>query len=165
VADRIESIDGFWRDYLASLPPAERGRTYFEAFAFGDTAESADRLADLVLRGIKTATSELLWSRQATGKPLWNVGDESLVLDGSGHPVGIIRTTELRIVPFNQVDERFVRDYGEGDRTLDSWRREVWDYYHRECLALGRTPAQDMPLICERFEVVYPRRRDPRPEA
>jgi uncharacterized protein YhfF len=151
-----DKIEGFWGSYLRSLPPQHRERRYYEAFAFGDNPEMADRLAGLVLDGIKTATSELLWSRQERGKPLWQVDDEHVVLDGRGNPVCVIRTRELRILSFNEVDEGFARDYGEGDRTLAWWRRNLWMYYERECRSLSRTPSEDMPLICERFEVVYP---------
>lgn len=157
----MSSVEEFWENYLRSLPPEHRNRKYFEAFSFGDTVESADRLAKLVLEGVKTATSELLWSRQAAGKPLWNEGDESVVMDGAGEPVCVIRTTELRVLPFSQVDEAFARDYGEGDRRLSGWRRDAWESYERECRSLGMTPSEDMPLICERFEVMYSPPRDP----
>jgi uncharacterized protein YhfF len=145
----------FWERYRGTLPPAERDRHFFEAFSFGGTAEGADLLAELVLQGVKTATSELLWSREAIGEPLWKVGDEHVVLDGKGQPVCVIRTTELRILPFDQVDGSFVRDYGEGERSLEWWRRDIWDHYETECRRLGRIATPDMPLICERFEVVY----------
>ncbi|MGH2692246.1 MAG: ASCH domain-containing protein [Actinomycetota bacterium] len=150
-----ERIKRFWSGYLRSLPPGDRDRRYFEAFTFGDTAEAADRIARLVVAGVKTATSELLWTRQAAGEPLWGTGDESIVLDGSGDPVCVVRTVELRTVPFEEVEEEFVRDYGEGEGTLEWWRRDVWEHYQKECRSLGRTPTGEMPVICERFEVVY----------
>jgi uncharacterized protein YhfF len=150
-------VERFWGEYVRTLPSEERHRRYFEAFAFGDTPETADRLAELVMSGVKTATSDLLWSREAKGEGVWEPGDESIVLDGKGQPVCVVRTTELRVIPFGDVDANFVRDYGEGDRTLEWWRTEVWDHYRRECVALGREPTDDMPLICERFTVVFPR--------
>lgn len=156
---RAERISRFWDTYLRSLPPLQRrDRTYYEAFAFGDSPEMADRLGALVLDGVKTATSELLWERQTEDGPLWGVGDEHVVLDGRGNPVCVIRTTELRVVPFDRVDERFAWDYGEGDRTLAWWRENVGAYYEERCRSLSRTASEDMPLICERFEVVYPAR-------
>lgn len=145
----------FWEEYLRSLPEQDRDRRFFESFAFGTTPESSNHLAELVMQGVKTATSELLWSRE--GQALWAVGDESIVVDGQGNPVCVLRTAELRVVPFAEVDAGFVRDYGEGERTLEWWRTEIWDHYRKECEALGRTPSEDMPLICERFEIVYPR--------
>jgi uncharacterized protein YhfF len=51
------------------------------------------------------------------------VGDEHVVLNGKDSPICVIRTTELSILSFDQVDERFARDYGEGDRTLAWWRQ------------------------------------------
>jgi uncharacterized protein YhfF len=68
----------------------------------------------------------------------------------------VIEMTGVSIVPFDQVDERFVYDYGEGERTLDWWNTNMWEYYARECQDLGREPARDMPVVCERFRVVYP---------
>lgn len=152
---RAERISRFWDSYLRSLPPQQRDRTYYEAFAFGDSPEMADRLAALVLDGVKTATSELLWEREREDRHLWGVGDEHVVLDGQGTPVCVIRTTELRVIPFNLVDERFARDYGEGDRTLAWWRENVGAYYENRCSSLSMTFTEGIPLICERFEVVY----------
>ena len=149
--------DELWRRYLREVWPDEPERRYVEAFTFGNTEEAADRLAQLVLSGGKTATSELLWSREAGGTPLWHEGGESIVLNGRGEAVCVVRTTELRVIPFDQVDEAFILDYGEGDGTLAWWRRDIWAYYAEECRTLGREPGGDMPLICERFEVVYPK--------
>ena len=115
----------------------------------------ANQLAQLVLDGVKTATSDLLWHLQAQGKPLWRVGDEHVVLDGYWRPVCVIRTTELEQRPFSAVDEAFVRDYGEGDRTIAWWREHVFSWYSTECRQIGCEPTYDMPLLCERFEVVY----------
>lgn len=115
----------------------------------------ADRLLALVLAGMKTATAMPLWEREARGQPLWQVGDESIVLDGSGAPRCAMVTIELRVVPFDALDAPFARDYGEGDRTLAWFRSEAWEYYGAVVAELGHTPARDMPMICERFRVVY----------
>jgi uncharacterized protein YhfF len=71
-------------------------------------------------------------------------------------PVCVIETVELRIVPFDEVDERFVYDYGEGDRSMNFWHKNMWEYYSDECQTLGRTPTPEMPVICERFRIVFP---------
>jgi hypothetical protein len=31
-----------------------------------------------------------------------------------------------------------------------------WEVFSRECAALGREPAENMPLLCEKFRVMYP---------
>jgi uncharacterized protein YhfF len=149
------SADAFWRSYLETLPESEQDRTYFEAFQFGAGRTMADQLAHLVLDGIKTATSDLVWHIEAQGKAQWRLGAEHVVLDGDWHPVCVIRTTELDVRRFVEVDAAFAFDYGEGDRTLAWWREHVFAWYANQCGEIGREPTPEMPLLCERFEVVY----------
>jgi uncharacterized protein YhfF len=78
----------------------------------------ANELAALVVRGEKTATSDLLWYYEQLGRELWRVGNLHIVCDWEWRPVCVIETVELRIRPFKDVDERFAFDYGEGERTL-----------------------------------------------
>jgi len=45
---------------------------------------------------------------------------------------------------------------GEWDRTLESWREQCWGYYEAQCRRIGKAATPEMPLVCERFRVVYP---------
>jgi uncharacterized protein YhfF len=128
------------------------------AEGFGDGPELADRLSALVLTGVKTATCSSLWEWEASGDPLPRVGLLTVVLDGAGLPLGIIETIEVRILAFDRVDGDFAREEGEGDRTLAYWRRAHWEYFLRTLARLGRSPREDMPLVCERIRLVHPRR-------
>ena len=104
---------------------------------------------------MKTATSSLLWVYQAANKPLPEVGSLSLVTDGRGAPVCVIETITVEIKSFADVDAAFAYDYGEWDRTLDGWRAHSWAINAERCRALGKVPTPEMPLVCERFKVVY----------
>ena len=44
---------------------------------------------------------------------------------------------------------------GEGDQSLDYWRKVHKTYYFKECERIGMEFSQDMPVICEEFKVVY----------
>ena len=148
--------DRYWAQFLraqprGSTPPA----TYLEAFSFGTSRESANLIAALVIEGVKTATGSLQWVYEAEGKPIPKPGDLSIVTDGEGQPVCIIEDTEIRIVPFDEVDEMFAWDGGEEDRSLESWRRIYWDYIVLECARIHTEPGPKVPLVCERFRVVY----------
>lgn len=133
----------------AAVPPP--------AWAFGDTPELADELLALVLSGAKTATADLVRSYEAVDEPLPCVGDLSIVLDGSGAPRALLRTTKVDIVPFSAVTAEHARLEGEGDQTLESWRAEH-ERYFRRTLPAGRTFSDDAPVVCERFMVLYPKR-------
>lgn len=149
--------DRFWQDYLASLPPeqARRALPRPPAWAFGDSPELADELANLVIAGKKTATCSLLWEYQAEGEQPPQAGEISIVTDGRGEPQCLLETVQVTIQPYEQVPEEFAWEEGEGDRSLAHWRKEHWRYFGCVCLRLGREPAMDMPLVCERFRVAW----------
>ncbi|WP_180966122.1 ASCH domain-containing protein [Fischerella thermalis] len=147
----------FWQEYLCSLPiPNDASERFYETFHIGDSEASADHGAELIKQGIKIATSSLLWEYQAANKPLPKVGSLSILENGRGEPVCVVETTWLEIKNFNEIDVQFAYDYGEWDRTLKTWHQECWEYYSEQCYSLGREPTKEMPLVCERFRVVYP---------
>jgi uncharacterized protein YhfF len=115
-----------------------------EQFSFGDSPELADELAELVLAGTKRATC---WA--ASDGPKTRVGEQWVVLDGSGVPIAVIETIELTQRCFDQVDAAFAFEEGEGDRTLASWRRAHRNYFGRQ-----GTFASNMLLYCERFRLL-----------
>jgi uncharacterized protein YhfF len=151
------AIDAFWQAYLASLPLGAAILTTYTAWGFGHTPEDADELGGLVVRGVKTATSSLIWAYEAEQEPLPQVGDLSIILDGAGMPLCIIETTELQVKAFQDVDERFAYDEGEDDRSLAYWRDVHWRYFAEECATIGREVSMDMPVLCERFRVAFRR--------
>ncbi len=148
--------DRYWQQYLTSLRSGERPPTrYVEAFSFGFTPEDASEIADLVLEGTKTATGSVLWSYEADAKSIPQSGDHWIVNDGNGEPVCIIRTTDVSIIPFDEVPELYASEGGEADRSLATWRPMYWRYIVSECRRIGREPHETAPLVMERFIVVY----------
>ena len=102
----------------------------YDAWAFGDedSPDLADELAWLVLHGPKRATTCLYEDAVADGD-MPTRGAYSVVLDGSGGPVCVIRTTEVDIRPFGEVDDAYAWDEGEGDRSLAFWRQAHIDFF------------------------------------
>jgi uncharacterized protein YhfF len=149
-----------WREFLSTLPAgSELPDLGYEAWSFGDGPEMADRLGGLVLAGRKTATCSALWELEAEGEPVPRPGEMSIVLDGRGEPLCVIETTEVEVRRFDEVDEAFARDEGEGDRSLAYWREAHRGFFSRTLPGIGRRFSEDMPLVCERFRVVYGRSR------
>jgi uncharacterized protein YhfF len=151
--DRIEA---YWRGYLDTLPADSPVREeQHEAEGFGDSSQMADELGALIVSGTKTATCSALWEWEAEGSSLPEVGQKSIVLDGNGDPLCIIETTEVEVRPFNEVDAQFAYEEGEGDRSLEYWREAHWRFFSRTLPNIGKEPTPDMPLVCERFRVIY----------
>lgn len=148
--------EAFWQQYLDGLPPDSpaRGEPY-EAEMFGDSPEMAGELGALVASGAKTATCSALWEWEAEGEPLPEPGAKCVVLGGGSEPLCIIETTEVEVRPYNEVDASFAREEGEGDLSLEHWREAHWRFFTRSLAGIGREPTPEMPLVCERFRVVY----------
>jgi uncharacterized protein YhfF len=115
---------------------------HLETFSFGDGPDLANQLLELVLLGTKCATC---WA-ESQGLLSAEVGKLMVVLDGHGVPKAVLKTIELTKRRFDEVDEAFAYDEGEGDRPLQYWREAHTRYFTR----LGRY-APDMML---RFELV-----------
>jgi uncharacterized protein YhfF len=149
-------IEEFWKRYLETLPStSELPQKPFSSGAFGDNAELANELATLIVNGTKTATCSALWDYEVKGDALPNVGEKYILLDSQENPVCIIETTEVTIRPYEEVDANFAFEEGEGDRSLEYWREAHWRFFSRTLSEIGKEPTQDMPLVCERFKVIY----------
>ena len=96
-----EEVHAFWRRFCLHAGLADDHP--YQAWAFGDSPEMADELAELVIDGPKRATAGLVVEYEADGDPVPQAGDHSVILDGAGRPVAVIRATEVRVVPFAEV--------------------------------------------------------------
>ncbi|HEX6720887.1 MAG TPA: ASCH domain-containing protein [Burkholderiaceae bacterium] len=148
------NLQHFW-DAFASASGEPDDSRFLEAFAFGDSESLANELAGLVMLGVKRATAASLWASQAEGKRPPRPGDLSIVTNWGGQPLCIIETEAVEIVPFGEVTAEFAAAEGEGDSSLSFWRAAHTDFFTRECGRIGRVFEQTMPVICERFRVVY----------
>jgi uncharacterized protein YhfF len=126
---------------VSAVPAKYQG---LRSFAFGDGPELADKLLDLVIKGLKTATCSTE-DEPNTSTP----GERWIVLDGRGEPRCVIETIEVTYRRFPEVDAAFAYEEGEGDRSLDYWRQAHRTYFGRQ----GKF-REDMMLMCERFRLV-----------
>ena len=124
----------------------EQKYRHLHRFSFGDTPAMADSgLADVIARK-QVATCGAL-ALISPDNPMPAVGVEEIVLDGSGNPGCILRTTDVIIRRYNEIDETFARQ--EACDSLDQWRQIHQAYFTRSgCFS------ENMELICQYFDVV-----------
>jgi uncharacterized protein YhfF len=118
-------------------------------FSFGDSPQMADELLALVIAGTKTATCGALRDFGPGKEAMPVVGRRDIVLDGQGRRAAVIETLEVAIRRFDEMDESFAYDEGEGFRTLADWREGHQAFFERNG---GFSP--DMELVCERFKLI-----------
>lgn len=148
------SLERFWSAARAAVPSLPLQAP--ESWAFGATSEHADELLALVLDGTKTGTASALWDIEAEGETVPEVGEFSVILDGRGQPRAVIVTTAVDIVAFDEVSAEHAHGEGEGDRSLAEWR-EIHERFWRLYGESARGFSDEMPVVCERFEVVFAR--------
>ena len=147
-------LQPFWDAFQQAAGAVDPSR-FYEACHFADSEPVADALAALVLQGTKRATASLVWALEAAGKAAPKPGDLSIVTDWQGNALCVIETQSVQVVPFDEVSAAFAATEGEGDKSLAYWREAHWDYFGRECAAIGTTRDLKMPVLCEVFSVVY----------
>jgi uncharacterized protein YhfF len=117
-------------------------------FAYVRT-ELRRRLADLALRGVKTATSDVREDFQPfTDEPLSRVGERCVLVGFDDEPLGIIEITSIDILRMADVDLQFAIDEGEGYETVAAWRAA------HERFWAPRVITDDTLIVCERFRLV-----------
>ena len=148
-----EAVEEFWQEFCAAsgTDPATR----HDVYAFGDSPELKNELLELVLTGPKRATAGLVVEYEHAGDPIPVVGTLSVVLDGSGAPRVVLRTTDVRVAPLNTVDAAFAYDEGEGDRTLGWWQAAHERYFRRTLPAIGIEFDDGLDCVFERFEIAW----------
>ena len=128
--------------------------TPYEVWSYGN---DADVLAELTCKRIKTATASgydlyfILGEEEALPKE----GEYSVILNAKGEAVCVIQTRKITILPYNQVGEEQAYKEGEGDRSLDYWRKVHWDFFRKEYADAGLEFTEKSLVVCEEFECLY----------
>jgi uncharacterized protein YhfF len=147
-------VRGFWHTYakVARLKEAT-----YAAFGFGDSAELADELVELVIAGAKRTRTNLPRDFDVQNRPLPKPGDLAVVVDGAKTPRCIIRTLHVETKRMRDVDAQFAWETGGGDRSLEWWLSAHTRYFKRRGAREGFAVDGDTEVVLERFEVVWPK--------
>jgi uncharacterized protein YhfF len=150
---RSTEIEAFWLAYQRERDVKVEG---FAATALGHTRVLADTLAELVASGVKRAHASLLRDFEKDLEPLPQPGEHIVVLDGDGVPRAIVRNTHVEKRLFNQIDDQFAFDAGEGDLSLRWWLNAHRQDFAERAEAEGFEIDDHVPLVLEYFELVWP---------
>jgi uncharacterized protein YhfF len=148
------SIQNFWHKFCSENSNIKIDDPY-EVWYFANNSETAKSLVQLVLSGIKKATASLMEHESDNGDG-GTIGGYSIVTDFEGNPQCVIVTTEVRHLPFREVDAEFAFDEGEGDQTLEYWRNAHRRFFTECCDELGFKFDESLLICCKRFRKLFP---------
>lgn len=123
-----------------------------EKWHFEITEEPSNFLLGLVLEGKKRATASSLWAYQIEDVvPM--AGEMSVITYWDGTPACVVKTTNVRIIPFGEITYDIAKLEGEDDN-IESWRRKHKRFFEEEGKQVGYEFSEDMMVVFEEFEVV-----------
>lgn len=149
-------VENFWEEFCQNNDEINH-ETPYQVWFFGNSSEMARELARLVLQGKKTATASLFEFNKLHPESAPIDKGYSVVTDFEGNPLGVIQTTEIRHLPFDEVDAGFASDEGEGDQSLEYWRDVHWRYFTKEAAENDLEFNEKSLICCERFKLLFPK--------
>jgi uncharacterized protein YhfF len=154
VKQNKKSIEILWNNYIDENPEKKNIKPPI-SFYFCDNEFDANECADLVVKGTKRATATSLWWYQKNNESLPRVGDQYIITDWSGNAKAVIETTKIEQVPYNKITSEFAKIEGEGDKSLEYWKKVHKDYYTREMKPFNDEFSENMIIVCEHFKTVF----------
>jgi uncharacterized protein YhfF len=152
MVEKNRLAEDFWREFC-QIKDLNYEISY-QVWYFGNSVEMAKELGELVVSGKKSATASLVeFNKRHPGSAPIDKG-YSVVTDFEGNPLCILQTTEIRQLPFDEVDIQFAFDEGEGNQTLENWRDGHWRYFTKEAAELEIEFNEKSLICCERFRLL-----------
>ena len=148
------SIYNLWNNFIKNSADY-KNREIPESWYFCDNEKDANECAELVVQGIKQATSTSVWWFEKNNHKLPKVGDLYIITNWKGKARAIIETTKVEKIPFNKITAEYAKIEGEGDKSLKYWKETHWKYYTREMKSSGEKPYEDMIIVCEQFKTIW----------
>jgi len=152
-AELRQELSGYWTRFI-ERHPEYTGRSH-QIWHFGYGEYLPDKLLGLVKLGKKTATSSALEMYTGEDEKVPEVGDLSIITYGNGLPGCIIETREIRKKKFREITGEDAALEGEGDLSLAYWRQAHEWFFRLEYRDNHREFSEEIPVIFERFAVVY----------
>lgn len=144
------SVNELWDQYRLKEAKAPSEPPHVEHFC--DNEKDADACVDLILKGLKRATTSALASYRETDEPLPEPGKVLVVTNWAGEAKAIICTHTVTVCRMGDVPAAFAALEGEGDGTLIWWRTAHRAFWERT--VAGHVIDDNFPVVCEEFDLI-----------
>ena len=153
-----KTVYEMWNSFIDVNPQFKKEELPDSEF-FHDNEKDAARLAKLIIDRKKQAGSGLyMWYKEANAH-LPQIGTKLIVTDFNGKAQAIIETKKVDTIPFNQVTKEYATlDMGTDIEPLKKWREAHWDFFANAMKQNEQQPTEDMLVVCEWFETVWPKK-------
>lgn len=147
------SVKEMWNRFINLHP--DYSKIEFTSWHFCNSQKCADELAVLVKAGIKTATCSLNYWYENGNEKHPEAGEFNVITNWDGTAQCITKTVKVTEMIFRDMTEELAAREGEGDRTLEHWRRVHIRYFTDELKKENIEFNEDMKILFEEFEKVF----------
>lgn len=151
--EKTDQTDAFWREVKATVPGVD---DTYRIRRLGSTQEMSEALYDLIKNRDKTGTFglKLLHDRDPANAPA--VGSCTVFIDFEMKPHIAVKVMSLKPTAYEDITEDHLTVEGPGARVLKTWQDIHWPYWTKLLKPLGLEPSQDMIVMVEQFDLVFP---------
>jgi uncharacterized protein YhfF len=159
IGEKTQAVRDFWKRCRADYGIASEE---FHATTLADPQflDLSDPLLDLsehprlIAARQKQGTAHLAMDFEINGVPRREVGDYFMILNYDSTPQSLVRIVDVYVAPFEKVPVSFAEREGEGDLSLTFWQDAHRAYFQPQCAKWGVAWREDLPTVCESFELV-----------
>lgn len=145
----------YWERYLGTLSQEDRPNNPIVEANFAGSKEITDDLLELYLCGRKTAGSSIVEDYESSGDSLPKVGNYWIYLNSKDEPSCILRTEKVVQNNFNDVPLEIAVAEGEGDLSLEYWRRVHKEIYSPHLSDWDLSNIEEATVVTEFFKLVF----------
>ena len=151
-----KTVYEMWNNYTRSNSEFKNNEIP-ESWYFHNNKDDANRLAKLTLNGKKRAGSSLYALYQKYNVDLPKVGTKQIITDFDGKALAIIETKKVDTIPFHKISKDYAEmDMGTKIDPLKKWKKAHWDFFASVMEESGEKPTEEMLIVCEMFEIIWP---------
>lgn len=156
IGEKTAKVETFWREACAALGLDPAAGYHASTFADPAFSPNVDKIGNLARAGEKRATAHMALDFEKSGVTRRAPGEYWVVLSAAMAPLCLVRLTKVETVPFCDVTPEFAASEGEGDLSWDYWATVHQRYFEKQLAGWGETWRDDIPIVCESFELLWP---------
>jgi len=147
------SVYELWNKFIQSKPEFKDEK--FDSWHFCNTENCANKLVELVKKGIKRATTSLKYWYERGDEHYPFVGEFNVITNWDGVAQCISRTVKVTILPFKDVTDEMAFIEEEGDKSLKYWKEGHFEFFQNDLKNVKINFTEDMQVVFEEFEMIY----------
>ena len=147
-----EPIDDYWNRVIASKPELAVDH---QIRSIGIDEETTVLIIGFIKEGEKVGTFSLPWLMESENIPASHTGQPIILLSYDGKPEIVVQITDIEETIFGEIDYDVTKIDGPPVRDPEVWIPLHREYWNNILKPYGRSCTDDMPVIVERFQLVY----------